>query len=131
LTSVYVDTSALARVLLTESDSAAVLSALDDFDHLVSSGLLRVELRRVALRHGALEEADALLADVALVPVDDAVLAAAETVPPENVATLDAIHLVTALRLTEGGDLDALMTYDERLAAGAAHYGLRVIAPRG
>ena len=53
-----------------------------------------------------------------------------ETIQPANVATLAAIHLATAVRLARGGDLDALMTYDARLAAGAAHHGLRVLAPQ-
>ena len=70
-----------------------------------------------------------LLGGVALLPLDDAVLAAAETVPPPRVATLDAIHLATALRLAEAGPLDAVMTYDARLAAGAVEHGLAVLAP--
>lgn len=130
MATVYVDTSALGRILNGEPDSAAVIGEIERFDRQVASRLLGVELRRVALRRGLTEQADELLADVALVPMDDAILAAAETVPPEAVATLDAIHLVTALRLAGAGDLDAIMTYDAQLAAGAAHHGIRVIAPR-
>ncbi|MGH2935032.1 MAG: type II toxin-antitoxin system VapC family toxin [Gaiellaceae bacterium] len=131
MATVYVDTSALARVLTREPDGAAVLEHLSDFDRQISSRLLRVELRRVAFRQGVGEAAEELLSDIALVPLDDAVLAEAEAVPPRNVATLDAIHLATALRLVAGGDLDALMTYDAQLAAGAEHHGIRVIAPAG
>jgi hypothetical protein len=54
---------------------------------------------------------------------------AAETVEPTTVATLDAIYLVAALRVAQAGLLDAVMTYDERLAAGAREHGLRVVAP--
>ncbi|HXR10991.1 MAG TPA: PIN domain-containing protein [Gaiellaceae bacterium] len=126
----YVDTSVLGRVLLDEPDAPAILDELDRFDDIVSSRLLTVELRRLALRRGFNERATELLADVLLLPVDEAILAAAEIVTPAAVATLDAIHLVTALRLAEGGDLDALMTYDARLADAASHHGLRVLAPR-
>jgi predicted nucleic acid-binding protein len=45
------------------------------------------------------------------------------------VATLDAVHLVTALRLAQAGSLDAVMTYDARLATGAAQHGIAVLAP--
>ena len=45
-----------------------------------------------------------------------------------DVATLDAIHLVTALRLADAGLVDAVMTYDARVAAGAEHHGLLVLA---
>jgi predicted nucleic acid-binding protein len=129
LAGVYVDTSALGRILLGEPDGAAVLRALETFEQHVASRLARTELRRLALRHGLLDQADQLLAAVALIPLDDALLEAAETVRPESVATLDAIHLVTALRLADAGAIDAVLTYDVRLADGARHHGLTALAP--
>jgi len=126
---VYVDTGALGRVLLGEPDAAAVIAGLREFEQHIASRLLRVELRRLALREGLLEQADQLLSGVALLPLDEAVLDAAETVPPASVATLDAIHLVTALRLADEELLDTVVTYDTRLADGAREHGLSVIAP--
>lgn len=126
---VYVDTSALGRVLLGEPDAPAILRDLGAFDQRVASRLLRVELRRLALREGRLHDADQLLAGLALLPVDEELLASAETVPPTTVATADAIHLATALRLSSAGHLDAVMTYDARLADGARQHGLVVLAP--
>jgi predicted nucleic acid-binding protein len=126
---VYLDTSALGRVLLGEPDALAILRDIGAFEQRVSSRLMRVELRRLGLREGRLADADQLLAGVALVPVDEDLLAAAETVPPTTVATLDAIHLVTALRLSHAGRLDAVMTYDARLADSAQQHGLTVLAP--
>ncbi len=128
--SVYVDTSALGRVLLDESDREAILRELGSFDVRVASRLLRIELRRLALRHSLLDAADQLLKRISLLPLDDAVLAAAETTPPSTVATLDAIHLTTALRLADAGALDAVMTYDRQLADGARTHGLTVLAPK-
>lgn len=129
MSGVYVDTSALGRVLLREPDGPAVVRALQAFDVHVASRLLRVELRRLALRHDVLQAAGELLAAIALVPVDQATLDDAETVPPASVSTLDAIHLASALRLKAAGVVDTLMTYDTRLATGAAHHGLAVLAP--
>ncbi len=129
MTAVYLDTSALGRVLLGEPDAPAILRELARFDQHVASRLLRVELRRLALRFGLLEAAGELLAAVALVPLDQTILDAAETILPPAVATLDAIHLVTALRLAEAGFLSAVMTYDARLAEGASQHGLTVLAP--
>ena len=123
------DTSAVGRVLLGEPDAPAVLRDLGGFDQHVASRLLRIELRRLALREDALEAADRLLDGVALIPLDDAILASSETLPPATVATLDAIHLATALRLATAGVLDTIMTYDRRLADGAVHHGLRILAP--
>ncbi|WP_026909417.1 type II toxin-antitoxin system VapC family toxin [Patulibacter minatonensis] len=125
----YVDTSALGRVLLGEPDAPAILSALADHDRHVSSRLLRVELRRVALREDRLANADSLLNGVALVPVSAEILADAETIAPATVATLDAIHLATAQRLRALGQLDVVVTYDRQLARGAKHHGIPVLAP--
>jgi len=47
LATVYLDTSALGRVLLRERDAPAVLRELGRFEHQVASRLLRVELRRL------------------------------------------------------------------------------------
>lgn len=129
MTAVYLDTSAVGRVLLGEPDAPAVLREAARFDQHVASRLLRVELRRLALRHGRLEAAAELLATIALVPVEQSLLDEAELVLPASVTTLDAIHLVTALRLASEGLVDVLMTYDARLAAGASQHGLAVIAP--
>jgi uncharacterized protein len=65
---------------------------------------------------------------VALIEIDDEILAKAETIPRATVATLDAIRLATAVRLSEAGELDALMTYDKRLADGARDHGLEVLS---
>ncbi|MES1192685.1 MAG: type II toxin-antitoxin system VapC family toxin [Solirubrobacterales bacterium] len=127
---VYLDTSALGRVVLDEPDSAAIGAALGGFDAVVSSRLLRIELHRVGLRTGIpREEIEEWLASVSLVPMDDATLSVAEAVSPASVATLDAIHLATALRLAAGGHVASIMTFDVRLAEGAREHGLAVIAP--
>ena len=126
---IYIDTSALGRLLFDEPDAPAVERSLEPFGQRVSSRLLRTELRRVAFRAGCLSDADRLLSTVGLIEPDDGILTAAETTAPKSVATLDAIHLVTALRLAEDGVLDTVMTYDKRLAAGAREHGLTVLAP--
>jgi len=127
--SVYVDTSVFGRVILEEPDKSAITRDLAKFDRSVASRLLRVELRRVARREDALEEADRILDDVQLIPLDEDVLATAETISPATVGTLDAIHLATAVRLSRAGELDAIMTYDKRLADGAREHGLTVLSP--
>jgi hypothetical protein len=129
MSTVYVDTSALARVLLDNPDKQVIGHSLTVFDRKVASRLLGVELRRVGLRHELTSRAEKLLTDVSLLPIDEQTLAAAETLTPSSVGTLDAIHLATALRFAAEGGLDALMTYDKRLAQGAEEHGLAVIAP--
>jgi predicted nucleic acid-binding protein len=126
---VYVDTSVLARVLLDEPDKRAIQRDLAKFGQRVASRLLRVELRRVGLRRELLDRANALLVAVSLIPIDERILTATETLTPPTVGTLDAIHLATAVRLSREGKLDALMTYDKQLADGAREHGIAVLSP--
>lgn len=125
----YVDTSVFGRVILEEPDKTAIKRDLAKFDQRVASRLLRIELRRVGRREDALEEADRILESVLLIPLDEDVLASAETISPTTVGTLDAIHLATAIRLSKAGELDALMSYDKHLAAAAREHGLEVLSP--
>jgi predicted nucleic acid-binding protein len=125
----YLDTSVLGRVLKADRDAPAVLRALAGFDQLVSSWLLKVELRRLGARVGRSAGAEHLLARVALLPIDDSVLADAEKVGPMNVGTLDAIHLVTALTVRAEAPSAVMLTYDRTLTAAAAHHGLEVLEP--
>jgi predicted nucleic acid-binding protein len=107
----------------------AIRRELGRFERHVSSDLLRVELHRLGLREDMLTHVAELLSGNVLIPMDEEILAAAQTVAPPTVATLDAIHLATAVRLSDAGKLDALMTYDKQLATGAREHGLEVLAP--
>jgi len=91
--------------------------------------LLGVEAVR-ACRHlgeAVAESAEARLSDIALIPMDDAVLAIARRLDPSELRSLDAIHLATALSI--GPDLGALFSYDDRLTAAAVTAGLQVLTP--
>lgn len=129
MATVYVDTSALARILLDEPGATAVEDSLSAYERLVASRLLQVELRRVGLRRNLVDGVGELLAEIALIPCEETILTAAETVLPSTIATLDAVHLATAVRLSEAGHLDALMTYDKQLGAGAKEHGIPVLSP--
>jgi predicted nucleic acid-binding protein len=126
---VYVDTSALGRLLLDETEKPLIEQELEAFARRAASSLLRVELRRLGLRHNLLDRVDPLLDGVLLVPLGRRIITTAETLTPSAVATLDAIHLATAVRLSQAGELDAMMTYDKQLAAGAREHGITVLSP--
>jgi uncharacterized protein len=126
----YVDTSALGRVLLGEPDAAKVLAVLEAADVLVSSQLLRIELLRLAHRRGGLvDRAEVLLGRIAIVPFGQPQLTFAEDIEPFMIATLDAIHLACAVQLAQADMVDAVLTFDVRLAEGARAHGLAVSAP--
>jgi uncharacterized protein len=128
VSALYLDTSALGRVLLREPDTRAIRGALADFGGHVSSRLLAVELRRLALRYGL--DASALLSGVALIPVTETILSAAEGLPPHKLRTLDAIHLATVLAThSTTTPVTTIMTYDHDLQDAARAHGLGVVAP--
>ena len=126
-TVVYVDTSALGALLVERLESDALENWLDQTsDMLVSSDLLEVELRRLAVREG-IDQADVtrLLDGVSLAALDRAVYRSAGLLPMPYLRTLDALHLEAAMRL----DAAAVLTYDRRLSKAARSVGLRVVAP--
>lgn len=124
---VYVDTSALGALLVAQAQTESLVEWLDQGGAtLVSSDLLETELRRMAVREGRDQaKVTALLDGVALAALDRATYRSAGLLPMPNLRTLDALHLEAAMRL----DVDAILTYDRRLADAAAVAGLDVIAP--
>lgn len=126
----YLDTSALVKLLVAEHESEALRTFLAERPSVrrVASGLVRTELRRAAVRTAGtlLPAAEQLLSALALVRVDDALLDTAGTLGPSVVRSLDAIHLASALRVAP---IAALVTYDLRMDAAARSLGLPVAAP--
>jgi len=90
---------------------------------------LIVESLRACSRYGPAfaTRARAGLSDLALLPMDDALLHAAACLQPPVLRSLDAIHLATALSI--GGHLGVMFCYDERLADAAGSAGLVVVRP--
>ena len=128
---IYLDSSALVKLVLSEPESAALLRFLESHPERVSSAIARVEVLRAIRRWprsaDALEQAAQVLERVALVPVDDEVLANAAGLDPATLRSLDAIHLGTALTLPM---LDAFVAYDSDLVAAAVQLGCDVVSPR-
>jgi uncharacterized protein len=128
---VYLDSSAILKLIVPETESAALLEALAEWPDPVSSRLAEVEclraLKRVSAPPRVRARAAQVFEAVTLVQLDEVVLRLAATVGPRELRTLDAIHLATALSL---GDMpDAFVTYDERLAAAARPLRLAVLQP--
>ncbi len=126
---VYLDSSAVVKLIVREPESGALEGWLRAHDVLVASALVRTELLR-AVRRGAprrIAHARTALAAFTLRAVDDEILAAAGDIAPSFIRSLDAIHLATALGLA--GELDAIVTYDRRMIEGARRLGLPVASP--
>lgn len=128
----YVDASALVKLVVTEPESEALIELLSDRDDLVTSAVAVVEVvraaRRVATSPALIERAYDVTGAMHLLAVDREVLDRAAELEPVTLRALDAIHLASALSL--GTDLEAMVVYDRRLADAAETFGLRALAPR-
>jgi predicted nucleic acid-binding protein len=127
---IYLDSCAIVKLVVAESESAALREFLAGRpDELpVTSALARVEVVRAMRNLGgaAADAAVAVLAQIDQMPLVDPLLDAAGA-GGGVLRSLDAIHLASATALEDG--LTAFVTYDKRLAAAAADIGLPVHAP--
>jgi predicted nucleic acid-binding protein len=128
----YADTSAVIKLLVEETDSkvfAAFYDAHNDAEW-VSSALLRIEVTRAVTRAmpALLPDARDMLLAFSCIAIDDDIVEGAMNEPDRSLRSLDAIHLATARILAP--ELDALVTYDDRLLRAATDAGLVTVSPR-
>ena len=118
----YLDASAIVKLVVEETESAALKGYLTD------RSIARVEVVRAVRHKGpiAVRTARTVLDNIDLIQLDDELLdLAGELEGP--LRSLDAIHLAAALEL--GRELEAVVTYDARMTRAAEALGLPVAAP--
>lgn len=126
---VYLDSSALVKLVIAERETAALRSYLREEPVRVSCALARTEVLRAVRPLGPLAVATArrVLRSIELIRLDDALLDAAGILEPVALRSLDAVHLAAALLVAPS--LHAIVTYDRRMADAAIALGLPVFAP--
>lgn len=127
---VYVETSAAAKVLFQEPESAALKAQLDDLTDgeipLLSGDLLETELRRAAQRRGAAQQdVTNILERFDLISMDQSIYRTAGLLPGENLRSLDALHIAVALRVSA----DVMISYDQRQIEACRSVGLNTLSP--
>lgn len=127
---IYVESSAAAKLLVAETETAALKEYLNAAhaasDALVSSVLLETEVRRVAVRLVLNQsEATRALQRFSLIDFDRAMFTSAGVLPGAHLRSLDALHVTVAVRASA----DAFVTYDDRQRDAAEAVGLQVVAP--
>jgi len=128
---IYIDTSALVKLLFEEPESLALtdwLTLRADVPK-VSSDLATVELLRTCRRidDDVLDDAKRLLGGIDLLPIDHAVVEQAGAISPRELRSLDAIHLASAMSLR--AELTDFVAYDSLLCSAATAAGLLVASP--
>lgn len=123
---IYLDTSAAMKLIVEETESAALAERLAG-EQLVASWLLHTELHWASRRHPKavpVSSVTAVLESVDLVDLTRGDLLVAGGLAGA-LRSHDAIHLAAALRLEAG----SMATYDEELASAAQGAGLALVQP--
>jgi len=128
---IYLDSSALLKLLFEERESAALALWISERvgTPMVSSELARVEVVRAARRLDAdvVPAARALVSQLDLLPLSGGLIDEAADAGEPTLRTLDAIHLASALSIRV--DLTAFVAYDKRLVAAAEAAGIEPVRP--
>ncbi|MFI5054786.1 MAG: type II toxin-antitoxin system VapC family toxin [Actinomycetota bacterium] len=129
MTVTYVESSALAKLIVAESGSKALRGYLRGRT-TVTSALTRLEVTRAVRKSKAQPTVglDAVFGVVTVVEIQHEILRLASVLEPPELRSLDAIHLATALSIAD--DLDGFVTYDRQLGRAATAAGLAVASPR-
>jgi uncharacterized protein len=132
---IYLDSSALVKLVRPESGSAALKEELATVAEpvLVSSVLADVEVSRAVRRSAPhlLHRVPDVIESLQLVEMGPAVRALARSYDAPALRAADAIHLASAdlLRRETGQAIDAFVCYDRALSAAAAGADLPVRSP--
>ncbi len=129
---IYLDSSALVKLAVTEPESAALADWLRDSRTVgrVSSPLVRVEVPRAVWRAdpGSLPQAYTIVRRLREITHDRGGPGhRAAGVRPNVLRTLDAIHVASAMSVRD--NLTALVSYDKRMLAAAQDAGLPTASP--
>lgn len=124
----YVDASALVKLIVAEPESAAMFRWYHEAGRVATSRIGVVEtIRATARQWFDPEHREAVVSDLEIIDFDASIAASASRIGPASLRTLDAAHLATAFALMP--ELDAFVTYDDRLAEAARALGLPVVRP--
>jgi uncharacterized protein len=128
---IYLDSSALVKLVLTEAETAGLVSWLSHRAGLplVSSIIHRTEVPRAVWRAdpSALPRSYRQVRGVAKIALTADVADLAAALRPAQMRSIDAIHLASALSIRR--DLTAFVAYDKRLLAAATDAGLPTASP--
>jgi predicted nucleic acid-binding protein len=127
---VYLDASALVKLVAVEPESSALAQFLGDWESRITSRISTVEVTRAARRPAMpelVERASVVLDGVSFVELSPEIARLAGLLDPPTFRSLDAMHVASALSL--GADVGPFLTYDARMREAATAAGLDVRAP--
>jgi len=124
----YIDSSAIIKLIKPEKESAALIKKLPST--LIASRISRVEVTRTIIRYepDLLDATYDVLADIQMVPVEDAIVTIAENLPQFiELRSLDSLHIASALAIKNV--LKGIITYDKEMVIAAEALGFKTLSP--
>ena len=124
----YIDSSAIIKLIKPEKESAALIKKLPS--GLIASRISRVEVTRTIIRYepDLLDATYDVLADIQMIPVEDAIITIAENLPQFiDLRSLDSLHIASALSIKNV--LKGVITYDKEMAKAAVSLGFKTLSP--
>lgn len=116
------------KYVFAEPERPAMVKALTS--QAISSDLARLEVKRAVYRINPKDIALANdeLSRVNFVSISNQVLTVAESFTGSvTLATLDAIHVATAISL--GNQIEGIISYDKQMLTNARNMGIKVLSP--
>lgn len=130
---IYLETSALVKLIRIELESDALDDWLDEHTELpwITSALTEIELPRAirAVAPEGLPAVPSVLSRLDRFEIDAIIRSTAVAYPNPALRSLDAIDLATAQIAASVAPLTAFVTYDTRLKETAEALGMAVGAP--
>jgi len=126
VTNLYLDSSAIVKLVIDEEGSAELRAAIADAS-LVTSRIAVVEVGKAIARVDPAADPHATLEAFAFVELDEELSWSAAGTGRAVLRALDAIHVASAVLL--GEEISAFITYDGRQSDAATEVGLRVLSP--
>lgn len=124
----YLDASAIVKLVVSEAESGALHRWFVEAERLATSRVGLVETVRATSRMPVdRDHRSNVLANLEVLELTAKIAERAGEIQPAALRTLDAVHLASAIAL--GTEVDAFVTYDDRLASAARAIGLPVIQP--
>jgi uncharacterized protein len=124
----YIDSSAIIKLIRLEKESAALIKKLPS--GLIASRISRIEVTRTIIRYepDLLDATYDVLADIQMVPVEDAIITIAENLPQFiDLRSLDSLHIASALSIKNV--LEGVITYDKEMVKAAVALGFKTLSP--
>ena len=124
----YLDSSAIVKLAVAETESAALRRYLRRRAPLVVSALARTEVARALLPLGpaAVQRGHDVLNRVELIRVSDRILMDAGSLLPAQLRSLDAIHLASLLAARSTLPDIEVLSLDDRIRNAARDLGFKV-----